>query len=72
MGSIDDIPTLNVKKLTEKEEELQELAAKLKDAFSNIGFVAITNHNISLESVSTSIQTNVTNTSDMISIVGHD
>ena len=56
MGSIDDIPILNVKKLTKKEEDLQELAAKLKDAFSNIGFVAITNHNISLESVSTSFK----------------
>ena len=61
MGSIDDIPILNVKKLTKKEEDLQELATKLKDAFSNIGFVAITNHNISLDSVSTSFKSKHSN-----------
>ena len=43
MGSLGDIPVLNVKKLTENEEDLQLLAAQVKDAFSNIGFIAVTN-----------------------------
>ena len=47
------IPAIDIKGLTEKEEDLQQLAAQIKDAFTNIGFVAITNHNISKDVVST-------------------
>ena len=42
----ENIPVIDVKGLTEKEEDLQQLAAQIKDAFINIGFVAITNHNV--------------------------
>ena len=47
------IPAIDVKGLTEKEEDLQQLAAQIKDALTNIGFVAMTNHNISKDVVST-------------------
>ena len=49
--SVDEIPILDIKGLTEKEEDLQHLAAQIKDAFTNIGFIGIKNHNISAEVV---------------------
>ena len=39
MSSLNEIPILDVKGLTEKEEDLQELAAQIKDTFTNIGFI---------------------------------
>ena len=50
---VKDIPVIDVKGLTYEQEDVQELAAQIKDAFMNIGFVAITNHNISEDVVST-------------------
>ena len=52
---MENIPVIDVKGLTEKEEDLQQLAAQIKDAFTNIGFVAITNHNVSEDVVSINI-----------------
>lgn len=49
---VQDIPVVDVKGLTEKEEDLLQLAAQIKNAFMNIGFVAIKNHNISKDIVS--------------------
>ena len=43
---MDEIPVIDVKGLSEKEEDLLELATQIKDAFTNTGFVAIVNHNI--------------------------
>ena len=47
----DDIPVVDVKGLTGKKEEQRHLAVKIKDAFTNTGFVALTNHNISTDAV---------------------
>ena len=47
-----DIPVLDVKSLTTTEEDLQQLADQIRNAFTKIGFVAIINHNISHDVVS--------------------
>ena len=48
---MENIPIIDVKGLTEKEEDLQQLAAQIKDTFTNIGFVALINHNIQADVV---------------------
>ena len=50
-GSSDEIPILDIKGLSDKEEDLQEFAAKIRSSFTEIGFVGIRNHNISVEMV---------------------
>ena len=56
-----DVPVIDAKGLIEKEEDLQQLATQINDAFTNIGFVAITNHNISYAVVSTSTIFDISN-----------
>ncbi len=48
---VNEIPLLDIKGLSEKAEDLQEFAKHVKDAFSNIGFIAVSNHNISADLV---------------------
>ena len=50
--TLGDVPVLDVKSLTTTEEDLQQLSDKIRNAFTKIGFVAITNHNISHDIVS--------------------
>ena len=50
--TLGDVPVLDVKSLTTAEEDLQQLADQIRNAFTKIGFVAITNHNISHDIVS--------------------
>ena len=47
----DNIPVVDVKGLTGEDEEQRHLAAQIRDAFANIGFVALNNHNISTDAV---------------------
>ena len=47
----DNIPVIDVKGLTSKDEDQKHMAAQIRDAFENIGFVALTNHNISADAV---------------------
>ena len=48
----DEVPTLDVKGLSEKEADLQEMAKQIKETFTNTGFIGITNHNIPIQVVS--------------------
>lgn len=50
---VNEIPVIDVKGLSSNEEDLKQFVAQIKDAFMNIGFVAITNHNVSEDVVST-------------------
>ena len=47
----DEIPILDIKGLSDKEEDLQEFAAKIRSSFIEIGFVGLRNHNISVAMV---------------------
>ncbi len=56
--SPDSIPVLDVLGLSEKEADLQSLAKQIKSALTQIGFVAIVNHNVSTETVSVNNEMN--------------
>ena len=47
----DEISILDIKGLSDKEEDLQEFAAKIRSSFTEIGFEGLRNHNISVEMV---------------------
>ena len=47
----DNIPVVDVKGLTGNDEDKKYMAVGIRDAFTNIGFVVLTNHNISTEAV---------------------
>ena len=47
-----EIPIIDVKGLSEKEEDLQEFAARIRKVFTSIGFIGICNHNIQPKVVS--------------------
>ncbi len=51
MATKEEIPTLDLKGLTQNEDDLQSLARAVREAFVNIGFVAVRNHNISSDLV---------------------
>ena len=53
--TLNNIPVVDVKGLTRKDEDQRHLAGQIRDAFANIGFVALTNHNISTDTVFFSI-----------------
>ncbi len=54
---MDEIPVLDVLGLSEEESDLQSLAQQIRTAFTQIGFVAIVNHNVSMETVSVTVGT---------------
>ena len=47
----DEIPILDIKGLSDKEEDLQEFAAKIRSSFTEIGVVGLRNHNSSVSMV---------------------
>ncbi len=54
---MNEIPVLDVLGLSEEESDLQSLAQQIRAAFTQIGFVAIVNHNVSMDTVSITVGT---------------
>ncbi len=45
------VPIVNLKSLSQAEEDLQSIASQIYDAYTTVGFVAVIDHNITSEEV---------------------